>query len=341
MSKTSSYSSGTKIRIKATHRKLDELVESLDDFTIQIPIFQRNFVWNLKQSAKLLDSIIKGYPIGSLILWETKEDLRRAETDGFPTGNIKDGHNYNYVLDGQQRVASIYFVIKGIKRKGKGDNYSTIGILDKGNEEKDIVIVLNKEQIKSGNFTSIQDLFSTNYKGNLTEYRDRLRGYTIPAADLIGTEMDETVQMFIRINTSGTKLGIFDVMCAKTYEKGKFDLRKKWNELEKELKNRGQVIYDLFPVNILRAVSLTFHRESTDKAMLDANKKDFIDNWDKIKQAVFDTVQLFRGYGVLSIDDVPYGPLHVLFICMHLRMKIEESEGVSKNKNLNFSEIKN
>ena len=49
---------------------------------IRIPQFQRDFVWNLNKSTHLMDSILKGYPIGTLIMWRTKERLRSVRNIG-------------------------------------------------------------------------------------------------------------------------------------------------------------------------------------------------------------------------------------------------------------------
>ena len=52
------------------------LMSEIEKGIIKIPQFQRDFVWTKEKSAKLLDSILKGYPIGTFILWKTKESLR-------------------------------------------------------------------------------------------------------------------------------------------------------------------------------------------------------------------------------------------------------------------------
>ena len=44
---------------------------------VKIPQFQRDFVWSREKSAALIDSILRGYPIGTFILWRTKETFRR------------------------------------------------------------------------------------------------------------------------------------------------------------------------------------------------------------------------------------------------------------------------
>ncbi|MGK7962588.1 GmrSD restriction endonuclease domain-containing protein [Crocosphaera sp.] len=49
------------------------LVEAIKNGQIKIPQFQRDFVWTMQKSAGLIDSLIKGYPIGTFIFWRTKE----------------------------------------------------------------------------------------------------------------------------------------------------------------------------------------------------------------------------------------------------------------------------
>ena len=52
------------------------LISDIEKGQIKIPQFQREFVWDMQKSANLMDSIIKGYPIGTFIFWKTKERLR-------------------------------------------------------------------------------------------------------------------------------------------------------------------------------------------------------------------------------------------------------------------------
>lgn len=55
-------------------RTFDSLVVEIEKGQIKIPQFQRDFVWTMQKSAGLIDSIIKGYPIGTFIFWRTKEE---------------------------------------------------------------------------------------------------------------------------------------------------------------------------------------------------------------------------------------------------------------------------
>ena len=57
---------------KPDSKKYNDLITEIEKGEIKIPKFQRDFVWSLDKTASLLDSILKGYPIGTFILWETK-----------------------------------------------------------------------------------------------------------------------------------------------------------------------------------------------------------------------------------------------------------------------------
>jgi len=94
-------------------KKYDSLFLAIDGGTIKIPNFQRKFIWGKQQTAKLIDSIIKGFPIGTFIFWKTKEELRHYKN----IGNVElpktpKGESVLYVLDGQQRITSLYAVRK-------------------------------------------------------------------------------------------------------------------------------------------------------------------------------------------------------------------------------------
>ncbi len=63
-------------------RTFSVLISEIEKGEIKIPQFQREFIWDLKKPAKLMDSIIKGYPISTFIFWRTKERLRAIRNLG-------------------------------------------------------------------------------------------------------------------------------------------------------------------------------------------------------------------------------------------------------------------
>jgi uncharacterized protein with ParB-like and HNH nuclease domain len=83
------------------------LISGIENGTIKIPQFQREFVWSREKSAALIDSIPRGYPIGTFILWRTKGSLRAVRNiGGAKLPDTPDGEFVNHVLDGQQRLTS-------------------------------------------------------------------------------------------------------------------------------------------------------------------------------------------------------------------------------------------
>ncbi len=57
---------------KVAGQPFPSLLNEIEQGEVKIPNFQRDFVWDLERSASLLDSMLRGYPIGTFILWKTK-----------------------------------------------------------------------------------------------------------------------------------------------------------------------------------------------------------------------------------------------------------------------------
>jgi uncharacterized protein with ParB-like and HNH nuclease domain len=90
-----------------------EVLDQILRGQIRIPAFQRGFVWEPDRVAFLMDSIYKRYPFGSLLFWRTKEQLKIERDLGpFKLPDPKVDYPIDYVLDGQQRVTSIFGVFQ-------------------------------------------------------------------------------------------------------------------------------------------------------------------------------------------------------------------------------------
>ena len=84
---------------------LEKLVKFIETRHIAVPEFQRGFVWKTAQVKKLFDSLINQYPVGSFILWETSKNIDARTLSGEKLPKRKF-----LILDGQQRLASIYYL---------------------------------------------------------------------------------------------------------------------------------------------------------------------------------------------------------------------------------------
>ncbi|MEZ4939357.1 MAG: DUF262 domain-containing protein [Saprospiraceae bacterium] len=88
--------------------RIEELVIGVRTGDIKLPKFQRPFIWNKQDILKLWDSIYKGYPIGSILLWLTKERLAsERKIADLDINEREEEYPTNYLLDGQQRLSSL------------------------------------------------------------------------------------------------------------------------------------------------------------------------------------------------------------------------------------------
>lgn len=212
---------------------VNQLIEKIDTGELGLPELQRPFIWKDSKVRDLFDSMMRGYPIGYLMLWECPS-LDKKKSIGV------DAHSYDtpkeVIIDGQQRLTSLYAVMKGKK------------VINSKFDEKSIVIsycpLQNKFEVgyqATKNdpewIYNISDLFtSTNtfkfigdFIKRLGDYRstkgseltdeeqgliaDRINGvvnlksHTLPVFDIKSTAEEEDVsEIFVRVNSGGVSL---------------------------------------------------------------------------------------------------------------------------------------
>ena len=333
--------------------KYTDLLSEIETGQVKIPQFQRKFVWSIKDSAKLLDSIIKGYPIGTFIYWRTNERLRSVRN----LGNIvlpepKHGEFVNYVLDGQQRLTSLYAALKGVtigEDDGKTSDYSEIYINLWAEQEEDIVTT-EIEKCGTEKIIKLTDLMKggyaifKNYPEELHEkldhYKNVLSGYTFSVINLKNAQIDVATEVFTRLNVGGKSLSLFEIMVAKTYhifEKKNdlenkeeiFDLSVKYEELSAELSASH---YDTIPsATILQVISILLEKDCTRKTILKLDKMAFINIWDEAVNCIKSSIDFFRSYGIVVGRILPYNALLVPFSYFYYQHKNNPS-GIMKKR---------
>ena len=100
--------------------KLGDLLSDVKNGKVGLPDLQRPFVWKDSKARDLLDSMLKGYPIGYIMLWQSPEGYETINHIG--TNDKTYSHPDYLVIDGQQRLTALLAAISGIKVKDK--NYS-------------------------------------------------------------------------------------------------------------------------------------------------------------------------------------------------------------------------
>lgn len=99
---------------------INRLVGGFTDNDIQLPEIHRKYAWSKRQVLALIDSIYKGYPSGSMLLWETgKRPKVRVAATSKGSGRPSPGPSY-ILLDGHQRLASLAAVLSGMPVRSGG-----------------------------------------------------------------------------------------------------------------------------------------------------------------------------------------------------------------------------
>lgn len=221
---------------------LSSLKKRFNDRLFAIPELQRLYVWDKNRVCELMDSIFNHYPIGVFLIWRTHAtqnvDLRNNNRTILPPFNFRN-HHAEIVIDGQQRLSSLYGILHGITPEHDGNtniNFNKIFFNTDSKAQKRFVYSIRKDNGSIG-FVSLHDIL--NYSPStlvrrfrLTKNQDRelqkcsnnFRSYKYHALFIETNSIDEVRQTFIRINSQGMTVGRADTLFAKTTNIGLRDL---------------------------------------------------------------------------------------------------------------------
>lgn len=253
----------------------NQLIADIKKGEVKVPQFQRKFVWKDEQALELLDSVASGYPIGSILLWKTKDKLHAARDIGvFQLPKTDELTPTNYVLDGQQRLTVIYSCLGAPEdapgyRAGYDLTSGTFVEIKPGLTKPDLFPLR-----KLFNTTSLLN-FRTSLltQSNVSTLQERLDDliaafthYKLPVVTLKDLTIDEVCPIFERINSSGTRLSTYDLMVAATWAED-FDLNDKVSSILATIDAKGYG--DTERSTILKSVSAVQLNSIQDKALRD------------------------------------------------------------------------
>ncbi len=301
------------------------LLAEIQNGTIKIPQFQRDFVWSKAKSAKLLDSIVKGYPIGTFILWKTNERLRSIRNlGGVSLPETPKGDAVKYVLDGQQRLTSLFVTLKGltIKREDQKEDFSQFWVDLKVSEHEEIILmdptgrdekqIIRLKDLLSGDFAYLAS-FPKELQEKIRTYKNRVESYQFSAILMKDAAIDVATEVFTRLNVGGEPLSVFEIMVAKTYDPDKnFDLAERFNALIADLQ---AVDYDtLSSATVLQTVSVLIRKDCRKREILNLPRHEVIKRWPKAVDAIHASVDYFRNYYRIPVSRLlPYPGLIIPF----------------------------
>ncbi|WP_231209017.1 DUF262 domain-containing protein [Helicobacter pylori] len=343
---------------------LDNSIKNVvDELNVRyfLPDIQREYVWLKKADEKkieqLFDSILRGYPIGSFLFWKLqKEDIAKSDEQDENKLNFqlyqfitnydeRNPHNekiyieqirrddLSIVLDGQQRLTSLYIGLKGTrtlkKRRARSDNPNAY-------EEKRLYLNLkhqpnmdNPEDNYQFEFyvkapTNDKDHFwfkvgdilelesgVLNYaqehglKGNALDLLEKLKD-AFHTKQLISffeekeKNLNKVLNIFIRVNSGGVKLSYSDLLMSILTASFSSDIREKMNELVDTLKDKG--FPNVEQDQVLKTCLLLIGKDTTFelKNFNKNNVKEIEENWEKITESIYDAAKLLETFGYVK-----------------------------------------
>lgn len=310
-----------------------KILDSVTSGEIRIPAFQRGFVWEMDRVAHLLDSIYKGYPFGSLLFWRTKQKLaaeRRLGTFTLPDPEAE--YPIDYVLDGQQRLTSIFTVFQNELEPENNPDWMDIYFdLDAGQNPQDSAfLALEKvEDNERYRYFPMRVLFdSVGYRANtehldknriaiIDKLQEKFKEVTIPVQVLKSEDRSIVAIVFERINHLGVALDTLQLLSAWTWNED-FDLLDKFRDLRDDLSDYGFAGVGDDSDLILSCVAGILAGEPGPETLLNLNGSDVRTQFPRVEQGIRGAIDFLRTQlKVVHLKLLPYPamlvPLAVFF----------------------------
>ncbi len=278
-----------------TIRRIPVIMKDIHEGELLFPLFQRGFVWSDEQRLQLLDSIYRGVPIGSVLVWRTRSHRlscfnrsgnRRVHFTGVDEGNdIRQ-----YLLDGMQRLTTLYTAL------GPGLSNESETIEPEAADETDstdlIPIFFNLEKqafelkprrgdvpdtwlplnilLDPFRLYKFQKTLADKEEGRrLVNRAENLaaifKDYSIPVVPIVTEDLNHVTTSFQRINSSGTRLTEFHMVNALTWNTS-FDLTEKVSEIQSDIGDMGWNIEEKIILNACKlALNLNLYETSAEE----------------------------------------------------------------------------
>ena len=211
--------------------EITQILAQIDNGLMALPEFQRGYVWNREQVRGLFDSLYRRHPVGGLLVWSTESKSAAARGDGHLAPGI-----VKLLLDGQQRMTTLYGVVRGRPPgffDGNAQAFSSLMFHIEREEFAfyqpirmrddpfwiDVSALMQKGVDGLGDFITGLDL-PPEKLGQCVGRLGHLLGIVninLHIEDVMGEDksLDVVVDIFNRVNSGGTKLSKGDLALAK------------------------------------------------------------------------------------------------------------------------------
>jgi len=211
--------------------KITTILDQIDLGRMALPEFQRGYVWNRDQVRDLMQSLYRRYPVGSLLVWDTRTESLNIRGDGPEAPGVVE-----LILDGQQRITSLYGIIRARPPMFfDGNPQAFTGLYFHLDDEvfgfyaplkmKDNPRWINvTELMQNGTGKAIERIYTNlELQPMFTTYIERLnaineiKNIELHIEKVTGEDksIEVVVDIFNRVNSGGTKLSNGDLALAK------------------------------------------------------------------------------------------------------------------------------
>jgi hypothetical protein len=309
-----------------------QLISQVISGQIRVPAFQRGFVWDANMVAYLMDSIYKGYPFGAILLWRTKERLNFERKLGpFELPNADPDYPVDYILDGQQRVTSIFGVFQTEIPEVSAEDWTKVYFDYKANPDmqESQFVALSDQEFDPNRHFLIRNLFDTtayrratkDFDDQLAEKIDKVQSVFKEAripVQLIPTENRTTVAIvFERVNQRRVELDTFQLLSAWTWSE-EFDLQRKFEELSDELIPFGFRDVGLDKDLLLRCCAAVLAGDAATNSLVSLNGAVVRERFSEVVNGLKGVIDFLRdNVNIYCLENMPYPalliPLTVFF----------------------------
>lgn len=339
---------------------VSDLLDAVASGEYRIPRFQRPYVWSPEDMILLFDSISKGYPIGSMLIWQTERDDITSLPSIGPAPLPDTGPTIkSYVVDGHQRLATLLGVLKLPEDypREKLENWrwwiaydlkSEIFIHLRGAIDPIPLHLLplrsllrtvdfarrTREIANSENFDESEIVILLDRADSIQR---SIREYRIPLTVMKYGTLDDAVNIFARVNQRGRNMTPDQMVSALTFRdkgEGDFDLSEAIDDVLGELREKGhgdlqrRVILQV----ILALAELDFTRPSYERIVNRKSYEKMTPAVELSKKALLESVDfLSKMIGLNTSKLLPYASILVLLAIFFSKLK-ENDAALRANK---------
>ncbi|WP_026411588.1 DUF262 domain-containing protein [Actinomadura oligospora] len=334
------------ITVKPEILLMEDLMTLIDEGKLRVPRFQRPFVWRPQQILDLFDSVERGYPIGSLLFWETHEEFATFESIGGiePRKQPVPGSAISYALDGHQRLSALYGTLRRPETLGRSQEqadwmwwpYRILGEADDGlnryrhwksaapppSHYLPLRSILRTTEFLSFSRTLIDDPPAGADPDRLIREAEvvaqRIRSYRISVVRLVGGNLTNAVEVFSRVNSTGQAMRPTEMVSALTYRKGEGPtLAERLDAMVEQVADTG--FGDVSSDALFRAVLAVAGEDNVQEARWEVLAKriqeDLGDSAEATEAALIRAVDFLRGtVGVPLARLIPYDAQFMLLV---------------------------